>query len=53
MADGAVWMRDGWIELNQLTDGAAVLPDHVADVFPFAAGQSRYGARVEVEAVAA
>ncbi|MEN9628917.1 MAG: hypothetical protein RJA10_2144 [Pseudomonadota bacterium] len=52
MAAGAVWMRDGWLELNQLTDGAAVLPDHAADAFPFAAGQSRYGARVEVEVLA-
>ncbi|MBL8331953.1 MAG: molybdopterin oxidoreductase family protein, partial [Rubrivivax sp.] len=53
MAEGAVWMRDGWLELNQLTDGSAVLPDGAADAFPFAAGQSRYGARVEVEAMAA
>jgi anaerobic selenocysteine-containing dehydrogenase len=37
----------------RMADGAAVLPDHAADAFPFAAGQSRYGARVEVEAVAA
>jgi anaerobic selenocysteine-containing dehydrogenase len=51
MAEGAVWLRDGWHELNRLTDGSAVLPDHAVDVFAFAAGQARYGARVEVEAV--
>ena len=27
MRSGAVWVRDGWPDLNQLTDGAAVLPD--------------------------
>lgn len=49
MADGAVWVRDGWHALNQLTDGSAVLPDRAVDVFAFAAGQARYGARVDVE----
>lgn len=49
MASGAVWLRDGWIGLNRLTDGQPVLPDHAVDVFSFSAGQARYGARVQVE----
>ncbi len=48
MRPGAVWIRDGWPELNQLTGGNAVLPDHVAEVFAFSAGQSGFDARVEV-----
>lgn len=47
---GTVWMRDGWLELNRLTDRSSVLPDHVVDLLPFPAGQSNFGARVEVEA---
>lgn len=49
MAQGAVWLRDGWMGLNRLTDGRPVLPDHAVDAFAFSAGQSRYGARVQVE----
>ncbi len=45
---GTVWMRDGWDGLNRLTSGAAVLPDDAVDVFPFAAGQAAFDARVEV-----
>lgn len=45
---GAVWMRDGWTGLNQLTSGLAVLPDEAVDLFHFSAGQSAFDARVEV-----
>jgi anaerobic selenocysteine-containing dehydrogenase len=48
---GAVWVRDGWPELNQLTAGTAVLPDHVVELFAFSAGQSSFDARVEVVAL--
>ena len=41
-------MRDGWLGLNTLTDGAAGLPDHAVSVFGFSAGQSRFGAAVDV-----
>ncbi|MFO1326780.1 MAG: molybdopterin-dependent oxidoreductase [Rubrivivax sp.] len=47
---GTVWLRDGWLGLNRLTDGRPVLPDHAVDAFAFSAGQARYGARVQVEA---
>lgn len=50
MLPGAVWMRDGWPELNQLTGGGAVLPDSVVDAFAFSAGQSRFDAAVDVVA---
>ena len=49
---GAVWMRDGWPGANALTDGAATLPDAALTAFPFAVGQSGFGARVEVERAA-
>ena len=48
---GAVWIRDGWQELNQLTGGDAVLPDHAVEVFSFSAGQSSFDATVEVVAL--
>ena len=48
MPPGALWLRDGWPGLNQLTDGAAVLPDEAAEIFAFSAGQSSFDARVEV-----
>jgi anaerobic selenocysteine-containing dehydrogenase len=48
MSQGAVWVRDGWIGLNQLTGGSAVLPDHAVDIFTFSAGQSSFDAWVEV-----
>lgn len=51
MPPGAVWMRDGWAGLNQLTGGAPVLADPVVDAFAFSAGQSRFDARVEVAAM--
>ena len=51
MAPGAVWVRDGWPELNRLTGGNAVLPDLAVEIFPFSAGQSSFDARVEVIAL--
>jgi anaerobic selenocysteine-containing dehydrogenase len=48
---GTLWMRDGWPGLNQLTDGARVLPDHAVDAFAFSAGQARFEARVDVARV--
>lgn len=51
MPPGAVWVRDGWPELNQLTGGDAVLPDHAVDVFGFSAGQAHFDSRVEVVAL--
>jgi anaerobic selenocysteine-containing dehydrogenase len=45
---GAVWMRDGWPNLNRLTDGAPVLPDAAVDLFAFSAGQATFAAMVEV-----
>lgn len=48
MPTGAVWVRDGWPGLNQLTASAAVLPDRAVDVFAFSAGQSSFDAKVEV-----
>ena len=46
--DRTVWMRDGWLGLNRLTDSAAVLPDEALDLFEFSVGQSSYEAFVEV-----
>jgi len=51
MPPGAVWVRDGWPELNQLTGGNAVLPDLAVEIFAFSAGQSSFDARVEVIAL--
>jgi anaerobic selenocysteine-containing dehydrogenase len=45
---GTVWMRDGWIGLNTLTDGTAVLPDEAVDIFGFSGGQASFDAAVEV-----
>lgn len=45
---GTVWMRDGWVGLNDLTSGAAVLPDEVVEVFGFSGGQAGFDAGVEV-----
>ena len=47
---GVVWMRDGWVGLNSLTDGEALLSDEAAELFPFSAGQATFEARVEVAA---
>ncbi len=48
---GTVWMRDGWLGLNDLTAGAAVIPDAAVDAFGFSGGQAAFDARVEVERV--
>jgi anaerobic selenocysteine-containing dehydrogenase len=48
---GTVWMRDGWLELNRLTDSRAVLPDAAVDLFAFSAGQASFNAKVEVTAI--
>jgi anaerobic selenocysteine-containing dehydrogenase len=48
MPAGTVWMRDGWPDLNRLTDGSPVLPDAAVDLFAFSAGQATFGAMVEV-----
>jgi anaerobic selenocysteine-containing dehydrogenase len=45
---GTVWMRDGWVGLNHLTSGDAVLTGDALPLFPFSVGQAHYGARVEV-----
>ena len=45
---GTVWMRDGWTGLNNLTSGAAVLPDAAVETFGFSAGQAAFDAAVEV-----
>ncbi len=45
---GMVWMRDGWVGLNNLTSGQAVLPDAAVSIFGFSAGQASFEARVEV-----
>jgi anaerobic selenocysteine-containing dehydrogenase len=49
---GTVWMRDGWLGLNTLTDGAAVIPDEAVDTFGFSSGQASFEAAVEVAAAA-
>jgi predicted molibdopterin-dependent oxidoreductase YjgC len=36
---GTVWMRDGWLGLNTLTDGAAVIPDEMVEIFSFFGGR--------------
>ena len=45
---GVVWIRDGWVGLNHLTSGDAVLTGDALSLFPFSVGQSDYGARVEI-----
>jgi len=45
---GAVWTRDGWVGLNRLTSGNAVLTGDALSLFPFSVGQSGYGVKVEV-----
>jgi anaerobic selenocysteine-containing dehydrogenase len=46
---GVVWMRDGWLGVNQLTSGARAIPDDAARRFP--GGQAAYEARVQVARV--
>jgi anaerobic selenocysteine-containing dehydrogenase len=45
---GVVWIRDGWVGLNHLTSGDAVLTGDALGLFHFSVGQSAYGAQVEV-----
>ena len=46
---GTVWMRDGWEGLNRMTSGGPCVPDAAVDLFPFAAGQATFEAKVDVE----
>jgi anaerobic selenocysteine-containing dehydrogenase len=48
---GTVWMRDGWLGLNDLTAGEPAIPDRAVDVFGFSGGQATFEARVDVEAI--
>src|SRR5215475_2487149 len=45
---GVIWIRDGWVGLNHLTSGDAVLTGDALSLFPFSVGQADYGAQVEV-----
>jgi anaerobic selenocysteine-containing dehydrogenase len=45
---GVVWTRDGWVGVNHLTSGEAVLTGDALSLFPFSVGQADYGAKVEV-----
>jgi len=45
---GVVWIHDGWVGLNHLTSGDAVLTGEALSLFPFSVGQADYGAQVEV-----
>jgi anaerobic selenocysteine-containing dehydrogenase len=47
---GTVWIHDGWPGLNDLTSGAACVPDAATQIFPFSVGQAAYDAYVEVSA---
>jgi len=48
---GTVWIRDGWLGLNALTDGGAVIPDEAVEIFGFSGGQASFEAAVEVQRV--
>ena len=48
---GVVWMRDGWLGINDLTSGARAVPDAAVRAFP-PAGSAAYEARVQVVAAA-
>jgi anaerobic selenocysteine-containing dehydrogenase len=41
---GTVWMRDGWLGLNTLTDGAAVIPDEMVEILGFSGDQAGFDA---------
>ena len=45
---GTLWIHDGWPGLNDLTAGAAAIPDAATKLFPFSTGQSAFDAFVEV-----
>ena len=46
--DGVIWTRDGWEGFNSITSGEAVVPNGALNIFPFAVGQSHFGAEVDV-----
>jgi anaerobic selenocysteine-containing dehydrogenase len=46
---GVVWMRDGWLGINDLTSGGRSVPDAAARAFP--GGAAAYEARIEVRAL--
>ena len=39
---GVVWIRDGWVGLNLLTSGDAVLTGDALSLYPFSVGQADY-----------
>jgi anaerobic selenocysteine-containing dehydrogenase len=50
---GTVWMRDGWLGLNDLSSGGRIIPDAAVDTFHaqgFSGGQATFTTRVQVEA---
>jgi anaerobic selenocysteine-containing dehydrogenase len=49
---GTVWMRDGWLGLNDLTGGDPAVPDAAVDAVQalgFSGGQATFAVRVEVQ----
>jgi anaerobic selenocysteine-containing dehydrogenase len=52
MPAGTVWMRDGWLGINDLTSSARTVPDAAVAAFP-QSGSARYDAFVEVSEVSA
>lgn len=46
LPQGTLWIRDGWPQLNALSDASPILPDAAVDLFRFSAGQSRFDPRV-------
>ena len=46
MPQGSLWIRDGWPQLNALSDASPILPEAAVDLFRFSAGQSRFDPRV-------
>jgi len=44
---GTVWMRDGWLGINDLTDPGRTVPDAATKAFA-PAGSARFDARIEV-----
>lgn len=48
---GTVWMRDGWLGINDLTDPGRTVPDAAVTAFT-PAGSARFDARIEVSRLA-
>lgn len=44
---GTVWMRDGWLGINELTNPDRTVPDQALESFP-PAGSARFDSRLEV-----